>query len=388
MYTVMLVDDEQAVLDTLIRTIQWQPLGVNQILTAGDGILALSIMRENKVDLLITDIKMPQMDGLELLRQVKVLYPSIRCILLTAYGEFEYARKALRLGVENYLLKPFRQEELEKTIEKALDNIYANKENDTRLFRDNILIRWLTGDISAEELSERASLLNLNIYLKEYCVMVFRKTGRCSMSALGKEMKERAEKSLTLYDFWNSQGQYFMIAGAASLSLPALCSLIRDAAEKLDVSGSFLAAVGNICTGYENLSGSCQSARELLDTADAGQEAMIFTPDSKMEQYRDSLSQGLDTLFHIEDSELRLAGYRQFAEKISAKASTSSAILAALTHNLYRLFENQFPGKPEIHSQIYGRIHLSSASVSGDFSSVITELLEYSYLLFKYHFEQ
>lgn len=388
MYTVMLVDDEQAVLDTLTQTIQWQPLGVNTILTATDGRQALSEMQENKVDLLITDIKMPQMDGLELLRQVRTLYPSVRCILLTAYGEFEYARQSLRLGVENYLLKPFRQEELEKTIEKALDNIYANKQNDTRLFMDNILMRWLTSDISAEELSERAALLDLNIYLKEYCVMVFRKVTRCSLNALGKEIREKAGSAFAIYDFWNNQGQYFMIAGASSLSSTALGDIINAASTALDMNGAFLAAVGIVSTGFENLSRSYQSARELLDTARENSTNVILTPDSGFERYKDSLSHGLDILFHIEDSELRQTGYQQFAQKISAGAAPTDAVLAALSHNLYQLFENQFPGKSEIHAQLQNRIHLSAASASNDFSAIVIELLEYSYLLFQYHFEQ
>jgi two-component system response regulator YesN len=71
---------------------------------------------------------MPRMDGLELIRNVRDLYPDIHCILLTAYSEFSYAKEAISLGVENYLLKPVSKEEVVQTVTKALDNIYKHHE--------------------------------------------------------------------------------------------------------------------------------------------------------------------------------------------------------------------------------------------------------------------
>ena len=95
MYTVLLTDDEPSILDTLSTTIHWQQFGVSVVLTAMDGHHALDVMSHQKVDLLITDIQMPHMDGLALLSEVRTLYPDTHCILLTAYSEFEYAKKAL-----------------------------------------------------------------------------------------------------------------------------------------------------------------------------------------------------------------------------------------------------------------------------------------------------
>ena len=171
MYRVLLVDDEENVLEILKSTIQWQELGVELLLTAQDGQHALEIMEQQRIDLLITDIEMPCLDGISLIRQVRTLYPDTRCILLTAYGEFEYAREAISMGVENYLLKPVAKEEVEKTIKKALDNLYIKRQNGENLLRENILHRWVEGNISGEELSERAMVLGVNLYLPEYCVI-------------------------------------------------------------------------------------------------------------------------------------------------------------------------------------------------------------------------
>lgn len=388
MYTVLLADDEQAVLDTLTASVQWQLLGIDRILTAADGIQALEQLQKEKVDLLITDIRMPRMDGLTLLRQVRSLYPAIRCILLTAYGEFEYAREALQLGVENYLLKPFQQAELEQTIEKALDNLYINKVNDTQLFRHNILVRWMNGDIDITELSERVQFLDINVYQNEYCVIVFRKTGTASLNAFGSRLKEQAPEETDLYDFWDNRGQYIMIAGGASLSAPALGRLVEEACGALEMQGAFLAAIGAVAAGCEDVAHSYQTALELLETADADGRKQVLISQPPQEHFQDSLSQGLEVLFHIEDSELRLEGYRQFARKLSARTADLPSLLAAMAHSLYHLFENQFPGRVEIHSQLQNRLRLSRASASGSLEETVIELLEYSYLLFQYYFEQ
>jgi two-component system response regulator YesN len=136
MYTVLLVDDEISLLNSLSKEINWPQFGIETVLKATDGEAALEQFKTNRIDLLITDIKMPLMDGLELLRTVRQEYPETHCVLLTAYSEFEYAREALKLGVENYILKPLKSPELEETIEKALDNIYRRRGNADFLFRE------------------------------------------------------------------------------------------------------------------------------------------------------------------------------------------------------------------------------------------------------------
>lgn len=175
MYTVLLVDDEKSVTQSLKKAIPWATLGVESVFTAGDGLQAMGLLSNVPIDLLITDIRMPHMDGLTLLKTVRMQYPNIHCILLTAYGEFEYAMQAMKLGVDNYLLKPIHMQELTETIENALDNIYIKRKNMETLFRENILRRWITGSISADELGERSVLIDINIYQTAYCVIAMRK---------------------------------------------------------------------------------------------------------------------------------------------------------------------------------------------------------------------
>lgn len=112
MYNVLVVDDEQLTRNFLKTIIhknceEWTVIG-----EASDGSEALAMLEENKCDLVITDIKMPIMDGVTLCQHISDLYPDIRLIILSGYGEFEYAKKAIRCNVSAYLLKPIVNEDL------------------------------------------------------------------------------------------------------------------------------------------------------------------------------------------------------------------------------------------------------------------------------------
>ena len=140
MYTVLLVDDEEDILNSLMNIIDWPVYGIENILTAHNGSDALKKLEQQPVNLLITDISMPDMDGITLLKEVRGKYPHIRCIILSSYSDFSYAKEAISLGVENYLLKPIQKDELDNSIRKSLDNLSMHKHIMKTLFLDNILL--------------------------------------------------------------------------------------------------------------------------------------------------------------------------------------------------------------------------------------------------------
>lgn len=109
---VLIVDDEPIVCKGLRQTVPWDELEVNIVGEAYDGEEALEMMEQQEIDLILSDIRMPGMDGLELARQVFCRFPHIRMVILSGYDEFEYAKKAIRLGVKDYLLKPVDIDEL------------------------------------------------------------------------------------------------------------------------------------------------------------------------------------------------------------------------------------------------------------------------------------
>lgn len=112
MYTAILVDDERIVLDTLANYMDWASMHIQVVATSGNGKDALEKVAALRPDILITDVKMPFMDGIELAQRVHALFPEIQIVFLSGYNEFEYARSALQAGAGDYLLKPVDPAEL------------------------------------------------------------------------------------------------------------------------------------------------------------------------------------------------------------------------------------------------------------------------------------
>ncbi len=126
MYKVMLVDDEKIILDGISQMIDWASLETQLVGTASNGVDAFEKVKELQPDIVVSDIRMPGMDGLELVAAVHRSYPSIRFVLLSGFGEFDYASRAMQYGVKHYLLKPTN----ENKIAEALKEIVTELESD------------------------------------------------------------------------------------------------------------------------------------------------------------------------------------------------------------------------------------------------------------------
>ena len=264
MYTVLLVDDEEDVLKNLINTIDWPVYGVENVLTATDGIDACTQLANKRIDLLITDISMPRMNGLELIRHVRNTHAHTRCILLTSYSDFSYAKEAISLGVENYLLKPYKAEELDNSIRKSLDNISMHKRVMQTLFTDNILYRWLTDDISSDELSERSKHIGVNIYFRNYCVVLLKSPQKKSLDQLLTAFFSSVRSRYDVYHFMNYDGFHVTILGGHTVTQQTVADSLRDVIREVLFDCDFLAAIGNVVESYEKVSSSYQSALECL----------------------------------------------------------------------------------------------------------------------------
>ena len=124
MYTLLIADDEPLIRNGVKKIIDWESLGFSKIFLAEDGQEALDIIRENHVDLVLTDIVMPFMDGLELSEILAKEFPQIHVVILTGHEEFEYAQKSVSLGVKNYILKPIGAENLYKKMVQICEKLH------------------------------------------------------------------------------------------------------------------------------------------------------------------------------------------------------------------------------------------------------------------------
>lgn len=116
MYKVVLVDDEQIIVQGLMRVIPWEKYNCQVVGTASDGKEGLALIRKECPHILLTDIRMPNMDGLSMVAALKSEFPQMQISVLTAFRDFDYAQQALHLGISRFLLKPSKMDELQEAI--------------------------------------------------------------------------------------------------------------------------------------------------------------------------------------------------------------------------------------------------------------------------------
>lgn len=186
MLKIFLAEDEVVVRETIKRMIPWEELGFELVGEAADGEMALPLLIRQQPDLLITDIKMPFMDGLTLARLAKKEIPGLKVVILSGYDDFNYAKQAIGIGVEDYLLKPITKNALierlseirsryehEKTqkeyYEKLQREMQAYEKNSSRDFFEALV----GGSMDMMEVYKRAEKLGLDIVAEAYNVLIF-----------------------------------------------------------------------------------------------------------------------------------------------------------------------------------------------------------------------
>ena len=130
MYKAAIIDDEPIIVEGLSRVVQWEKYHCELAGTAEDGMTGLEMIHRVRPDMIITDISMPGMDGLTMIAALKSEFPDMEICILTGYREFDYAQKAITLGVTRFLLKPSNMEQ----IEEALQTMTANLEKKESLY--------------------------------------------------------------------------------------------------------------------------------------------------------------------------------------------------------------------------------------------------------------
>jgi two-component system response regulator YesN len=179
MYKVFIADDEPCIRNGLRDTIEWESLGLEYAGDAANGKEALRLIKERNPDILITDIKMPVMDGFTLIRELHMAALRTRVIVLSGYSDYQYLKEAITCHVESYLLKPIDHDELVsllahivKTIEEN-DSFLACQKEGIAALRRHILNRLFDNSISVREFREKASFFGMDLAGKTYRVAAF-----------------------------------------------------------------------------------------------------------------------------------------------------------------------------------------------------------------------
>jgi two-component system response regulator YesN len=184
-YKLLIVDDEIEVRKGIINKVDWDKLGFEIVGEGENGKEALEIFEKTMPDVLLTDIKMPFMDGLQLTQCVKEKYPTTKVIVMTGFDEFEYAHKAIKLNVSEYILRPVGSVELSEIltkVKKQIDDEIAEKENVEALreyyrksipvLKDKFLTSLITTTMEKEDIEEGLRSYDINLRGNSYIVSI------------------------------------------------------------------------------------------------------------------------------------------------------------------------------------------------------------------------
>ncbi len=262
MLKVFLVEDEIVMREGIKNNIPWEEEGFDFVGEASDGELAYPMIKKLCPDIVITDIKMPFMDGLELSRLIKKDFPQTRIIILSGYDEFEYAKEAIKIGVTEYLVKPISSVKLLEAVKEIGERII--KENEKLKYveqfkkemkemeiqeREKFLHEILSGKSSMSELLKKGEKLNMHLAAGVYSVILFNM--RKSEDVEGKYSEELLEAESDIAELKEQFENIYMfnrgIDGVEFL-------LLGEDKEKLEsMRMNFLKKLTELMKGYREL---------------------------------------------------------------------------------------------------------------------------------------
>lgn len=287
MYKVLIVDDERMIREGMKKVIPWNELEIDRVETADSGFEALRLIQAEVPDIMITDISMREMTGLELIEKALEIAPDLQIIVLTGYDSFEYARECLRLRVQDFLLKPIDEDLLTDCIRKQVGQI---KEEEQRREMNSMLIRTegITAQMELEKVMRdlvhgREKEKALDLVEKEFnlrrdmSLMVAVLLPKQDIGVAQQDSAVRFRQIINIcLGFLDAKGYGITFADdEESQILIALyvqqcgsegANVILDLLEILkDEFGDVIkAAIGNEVTGFENIDTSYQDAVYLL----------------------------------------------------------------------------------------------------------------------------
>ncbi|WP_186577054.1 response regulator [Aquibacillus kalidii] len=268
MKKVFLIDDEMIIRKGIANGIDWKEEGFEYCGDAPDGEVALPLIEQCKPDIVITDIKMPFMDGLQISRILREKMPSVKIIILSGHDEFEYAREAIRIRVTEYCLKPLSASDLLHTLHKVSaqidkEQIQERKYNDLKtkalqnlsISKDKFLIDLCDGVYSTSDAIKHASELGIDIIASYYFIVIIESKQLRSIDT------DWIKEGYTCLTFWkNTKEKVFIFQGTSLDQLEQAATNIRKKMQSREESICF--GIGKIENRIQGISLSYAEAQE------------------------------------------------------------------------------------------------------------------------------
>lgn len=337
MQKILIVDDESIFREYLRTALDWEAYGFEICAEAKNGVEALEQVHVHRPDIALVDITMPFMDGLTLTEQLKERYPTTSVVLITGHNEFDYARKALKLGVEDYILKPFSKDELVLTLlklqkehQRAQEEKSTLKENQ-QLMKESFLNHLLSGDYNHSDEETSLRLQQFGESFDSLCFVVAcieidnmdLKWNKVSERLLWKYavtniLNEALEETENHLIFNGPEGRIICLVehqGDGELETPALggyeklCFLIKKY-----LKFTITVGVGRSQSGYQGIRSSYLEALEAL------QNKFVLGNDRVIAYGSGALESGTQAFYPTEVNEELLVQLRmQNGDKVDAK---------------------------------------------------------------------
>ena len=315
---VFLVEDEMVIRRGIKNSIDWEKEGYIFCGEASDGELAYPMIIKEKPDILITDIRMPFMDGLELCKLVKKELPNIKILILSGYDEFDYAKEAIRLGVTEYLLKPIssgkllealngvsesirREKEDKDLVRKYMEEMRENTEHEKQKFFEQMI----AGNLSMADALETGKKYEMNLSAGMYNLLLFRFTlgeeNRKSGELLGEAeyaIEKLTERLAYVFEFQRGvEGWAFLLMADNEEQMSERVKELSKDLEEIMKNYSTIAYFGGIGQPVARLRELEESFRE-AERALAARFTMELNRIISVEDIR--MAQNVDTLDDIE----------------------------------------------------------------------------------------
>lgn len=266
---VCIVDDDQYVVDKIEQGLDWKSLGITQVLTANNIRQAMAILETNEVDLLLSDIEMPQGSGLELLEWIREQGIQTECVYISSYAHFAYAQKALQLDSKGYLLKPISNIELKKVLIPILDTIRSEKGKGAPYSEKEV--KWTDILFDNQQMNEsdmdKRWMFFIAVYRESIKSLTSQRLAR--QSFLGKVMLEEAMKRRQIpYECILRKREYEWVGVMPAMTsenwIQQWSAIKEDLSDKLE--GEWSLYVSDSCDGR----GIKQTRQKLLDMYEHG----------------------------------------------------------------------------------------------------------------------
>ena len=375
-YKVILVDDEAEVIDVIEQKIAWNELGFEVVGSATNGVKALELVEKTQPDVVITDIKMPYMDGLELSKRLNDDYRNIHIIIFTGFDEFEYAKEAVHLEIEEYMLKPINSDELTECLKRVKNSLDLEREeklnvqklenyfNDVLpILQTNLFVSLIEGRVDEEEYVKFVDSYKIDLKGPFYCCVVFHTSTHhvpenmepllLSMS-VEREIKERIAKKFNCKEFIYL-GNTVLIVELSSkekmVEFTDICDKFCKWVNRV-IGPVGTAGIGIVCDNILNINNSYEGAREAVsyrvlygtnrainieEIAPNEQNMTLQSEDSKMHDLFKAIYLGYDK--SIEDA------VSKEIEKLHKNANTVSQynlVIMEMVGAFYRFCANNF----------------------------------------------